>query len=100
MKSLKESIAVFDPKDLRVAVSIYKCLARNGFEMAALVDHLEKIKASNKTLQRAGVIDQERRAKEAKREWAEIAPRCPDCGAPLAPPNALCGKEKPSNKEG
>ena len=99
MKTLEESIAVFDPKDLRVAVSVYKCLTRNGFEMAALVDHLEKIKESNKALQRAGVIDQERRVKEAKKAWEAIALPCPNCKAPLLLKH-ICKKKGPENLKG
>ncbi|HEC62292.1 MAG TPA: hypothetical protein ENI27_08570 [bacterium] len=99
MKSLKESIAVFDPKDLRVAVSIYKCLARNGFKSSDLVEHFDEAKRKEEILQKISAADTKKRLEEGRKAWEAIASPCPNCGAPLFLKH-ICKKKGPENVKG
>ncbi len=95
MKTLEESLAVFDPKDLRIAVSVYKCLTRNGFKSSDLVEHFDVVKRKEESLQKISAAD----VKKGLEDWKAIALPCPNCGAPLFLKH-ICKKKGPENLKG
>lgn len=95
-KTLEQTVAAFDEKAIRSAISVYSCLKRHGYE----ISDLEKW---NRSLQNEQVRYEELRKKEVERrrkEWESIAPLCPKCGKYLSPPKHVCKKKGPENLKG
>jgi len=95
MKTLEETIAVFDLKSLRATVSVYKCLLRNGYTITDLVEYFDKL--ITQTVENRAKFEEE--VRKGREQWAAVAPPCPKCSAPLFL-KRICKKQGPENIHG
>ena len=100
MSLIEKAVEVFSGTKLRESVTIYNHLRLHGLTMGDLAQYIELGAKTEREHRKKIEAEDKRREEKARKEWSEIAPACPECGAPLAPPNTLCGKGHPSNKKG